>query len=162
MRQKPELHAREAGTSTGYASCTAAACSTGMPTGRPVWRPGPGRPAWSTPEEVAQRVRYIHDELGGRVRFPAAGGDPPGFQLAPFLWRQGGRQEALSMLWPIRRAPAPRPCAAAATRCRRARRHQAGAMPVWQQAPSWPPFVMHILLEGLPSQQLSGLCSSHV
>jgi hypothetical protein len=75
--------------------------------------PGPGRPSWSTPEEVAQRVRYIHDELGSRVRFPRAGGAPPGFQLAPFLWRQGGRQEALSMLWPIRRAPRPRPCAAA-------------------------------------------------
>ncbi len=47
-------------------------------------------------------MRYVHDELGGRIRFPAPGGPPPGFQLAPFLWREGGRQEALSILWPIR------------------------------------------------------------
>lgn len=48
-------------------------------------------------------MRYINDELGARIRFPAPGGPPPGFQLAPFLWRgQAGRQEALSILWPIR------------------------------------------------------------
>ena len=48
-------------------------------------------------------MRYVHDELGARIRFPAPGGPPPGFQLAPFLWRgQPGWQEALSILWPIR------------------------------------------------------------
>ena len=65
-------------------------------------RPYCCRPQWSTPEEVARRVRYVHDELGSRIRFPAPGGPPPGFQLAPFLWRHSGRQEALSILWPIR------------------------------------------------------------
>ena len=70
--------------------------------GRPV-HAFPHRPQWSTPEEVAARVRYVHDELGARIRFPARGGPPPGFQLAPFLWcSQPGRQEALSILWPIR------------------------------------------------------------
>lgn len=47
-------------------------------------------------------MRYVHDELGSRIRFSRQGGPPPGFQLAPFLWRHDGGQEALSILWPIR------------------------------------------------------------
>ncbi|KAK9838164.1 hypothetical protein WJX81_005734 [Elliptochloris bilobata] len=66
----------------------------------------PERPRWSTPEEVSARVRYVHDELGSRIRFPAPGGAPPGFQLAPFLWCHTGQQEALSILWPIRNVAA--------------------------------------------------------
>ncbi len=42
------------------------------------------------------------DELGSRIR-AAPAGRAPGFQLAPFAWRQpDGQVELLSLLWALR------------------------------------------------------------